>query len=114
MKKLLFFPPILALAFLAGCEDEHYYSHVTYADHPAYHGGYYGRDYVEPAADVDFYYEGGHPYSHHYGPLVYHENHYYYNQGGSRYVYVRTTHHKHHYDYHTAPYHTGTTVQVYR
>ncbi len=87
-----------ALCFLAGCEDEPYYGHVAYADHGYYDGGYRGYGY---GPDVDFYYEGGHPYSHQYGPLVYRDNGYYYSHGGSYVVYDRGSearYHGHHGD----------------
>jgi hypothetical protein len=114
MKKLLLLlPATLIAAFLVGCADEPYEGRVA-DDHPAYSGGpgyayddqdyppdyyagpgpgyyagpgYYGPDSYGPA--VDFYFEGDHPYSRDYGPLVFRDNHYYYSRGGNYVVYDR-------------------------
>lgn len=109
MKKALLFLPILAMPFLGGCEDEPYYGRVAYADRPAY----YGRDYYGPG-EVDFYYTGGRPYSHRYGSLVIRENRYYYSRGGRYYVYERGPHPRHYVYRRSAPYHAGSTVEIYR
>jgi hypothetical protein len=107
MNKLFLLIPAAAGIFLSGCVDEPYYGRVAY-DRPAYYGrdygpGYapadrpdygpdyaqgdygadYGPDYYGPSGEIDFYYVGGRPYSRYYGPLIFRDNNYYFNSGGS-------------------------------